>query len=280
MEAVASHKPQTVVIRPPSGFSALRLKELSEFRELLYFLTKRELQIRYKQSLFGISWAVLQPLAMAGIFSLFFGLLAKLDSGGVPYPLFVLAALIPWLYNSQSVSQATVSLVADAELVGKVYFPRLVVPLSRAISFLVDLGVTVAVLLVLMVVYGQPFLFTTPLVLPFLLLAFTVAVGAGLFFAALNVRYRDVGVAIPLVLQLWLFSSPIVYPSSLVPGDWKLLYALNPMSTVIDGTRWALFDTVGPSGLAMVISVAAALTLLAGALVYFRRAETFFADII
>lgn len=269
-----------IVIRPPTGWGTLRLRELSEFRELLFFLTKRELQIRYKQSLFGISWAILQPIAMAAIFSLFFGLLAELDSEGVPYPLFVLAALVPWLYNSQAVSQATTSLVADASLIGKVYFPRMVVPLSRTISYLVDLCVTIVVLLALMVLYGTSFQATTPLVVVFIALALIVATGAGLLFSALNVRYRDLGVAVPLLLQIWLFSSPVVYPSSLIPGNWQYLYAINPMSTVIDGVRWSLFATEGPALGAVAISVVAAFALLLGSAMYFRKAETFFADIV
>ena len=223
--------------------------------ELLFFLTKRELQIRYKQSLFGISWAILQPLAMAAIFSLFFGLLASLDSEGVPYPLFVLAALLPWQYNSQAVGQATSSLIADSGLIGKVYFPRMVIPLSRSISYLADLCVTMVILLVLMVVYGEPFRATTPVIIPFLVLAFIVATGAGLLFSALNVRYRDLGVAVPLLLQMWLFSSPVVYPSSLIPAKWQYVYAINPMSTVIDGIRWSLFGTEGPALGAIAISV-------------------------
>jgi lipopolysaccharide transport system permease protein len=270
----------SVTITPPSRWGGFGLREIWGARELLYFMTKRELQIRYKQSLFGVSWAILQPLIYAFVFALFFGRLAKVPSEGFPYPLFALTALVPWIFLSQSVSQAAASLVGDANLLGKVYFPRLVIPLAKVMSFLTDLLVALCVLIVFVFVYGE-----SPsvgmLALPgFLLLALVTALGAGTLLATLNVRYRDVMVAIPLMVQLWLFATPVIYPGSLIAGNWKYVYALNPMVSVIGGVRWAFLGADAPELGTVAVSVVAALTLLVAGAVYFRRAERFFADII
>jgi lipopolysaccharide transport system permease protein len=271
---------QELVIRPPSRWGGLALSEMWAYRELLFFLTKRDIQIRYKQSLLGVTWAVAQPLGLAIVFYIFFGRLAKIPSQGLPYPVFALGALVAWNFTSQAVSQAALSLVSDANLLSKVYFPRLLVPVAKIGSLAVDLVVALCVLAVFMAGY----LIAPPvqlLVLPaFLLLGAIVALGAGTFLAAVNVRYRDVGVALPLVLQTWLFVTPVVYPASLVHGAWQYVYALNPMVTVVSGCRWALFDTPAPPVTGVLISIAVALIVLAGALVYFRRVERFFADII
>ena len=270
----------TVVIRPPTGWASLRVLDLWEYRELLYFLTKRELQIRYKQSVFGVSWAVLQPLVLAFIFALFFGLLADVPSEGLPYPLFALAGLVPWLFVSQTVSQSATSLVGDANLLSKVYFPRLVIPLAKALALLVDLVLALVVLVVFALAYGvAPG--TEALALPaFLLLALVTGAGLGILLAAVNVQYRDVGVATPLLVQAWLFATPVIYPGSLVTGKWEYVYALNPMVSVVGGVRWALLGAPAPELAPVAISVGAALALLAAGIAYFRRTELFFADVI
>jgi lipopolysaccharide transport system permease protein len=270
----------SLTITPPSRWGGFGLRELWDARELLYFLTKRELQIRYKQSLFGVSWAVLQPLVYAFVFALFFGRLANVPSDGFPYPVFALSALVPWIFCSQAVSQAAASLVSDANLLGKVYFPRLAIPLAKILSFLFDLLIALCVLGLFVALYD-----VTPseglLLLPaFLLLAFLTAVGAGTLLATLNVRYRDVTVAIPLIVQLWLFATPVIYPGSLIEGGWRFVYALNPMVSVIDGVRWGFLGAPAPELATVAISTAVAALLLFAGIVYFRRGERFFADII
>jgi len=269
-----------VVIRPPGRWGDLRLGELRAYRELLYFLTKRELQIRYKQSLFGVAWAVLQPLAMMAIFSIFFGHLAGLPSEGIPYPVFAFSALVPWTFVAQATSQAALSLVSDANILSKVYFPRLLVPTARVLSLLVDFAIATTVLFGLMALYGLTPDWTAVALVPLALLALVTALGVGTFLATLNVRYRDVALAVPLGLQLWLFATPVVYPANLVTGVWEYVYALNPMVSVVSGTRWALLGTDAPALGAVAISVTAATVILCVALLYFRRAERFFADII
>lgn len=269
-----------VVIRPPGRWGDLRLGELGAYRELLYFLTKRELQIRYKQSLFGVAWAVLQPLALMAIFSIFFGHLAGIPSEGIPYPVFAFSALVPWTFVAQGTATSALSLVSDANILSKVYFPRLVVPTARVLALLVDFSIATAVLFILMAIYGIAPDWTALAILPLALLAVVTALGVGTFLATLNVRYRDVALAVPLVLQLWLFATPVVYPANLVTGAWEYVYALNPMVTVVSGTRWAMLGTDAPSLVSVAISIAAAAAILCVALGYFRRAERFFADII
>jgi lipopolysaccharide transport system permease protein len=280
-DTTVASAPERVVIRPPRGWSELRLRELWEFRELLYFLTKRELQVRYAQSLFGISWAVLQPVVLAAVFSLFFGVLSDFDApADLPYPVFALAGLVPWFFFAQSVNMAASSLVADANLLTKVYFPRLALPLARVLALTVDLCIAVAVLLAVMVLYGVGFSWAVLLAPAFLLLALIAALGVGCLLAALNVRYRDVATATPLIVQIGLFVSPIIYPSELVPGAWKYVYALNPMVTVIEGLRWSLLGNPDPNLAVYAVSVASALALFIAGFVYFRRTEQFFADVI
>jgi lipopolysaccharide transport system permease protein len=278
---VGAHSaPVELVIRPPGRWQGLGLRELWQYRELLYFLTKRELQVRYKQSFVGIGWAILQPLAMTFIFALFFGRIARIPSEGIPYPVFALTAVVPWVFFSQAVTQSSPSLVADANLVSKVYFPRAVIPMAKVLSLLVDLTFALLTLAGLAYVYGVGLEPTAPLATPFLALALATAFGVGLFFAGLNVRYRDVAVGLPLVVQLWLFASPVVYPSSLIGGAWQYVYSINPVVSVIDGIRWAVLGTPAPQLGAVAISVASASLIVAGAVVYFRRTERSFADII
>ena len=267
-------------IRPPSGWGGVGLADLWDYRELLYFLTKRELQVRYKQSFFGVAWAVLQPVALAFIFALFFGVLAKVPSQGVPYPIFALAGLVPWVFVSQSVSMAASSLLGDANLLSKVYFPRLVLPSARVLALLLDLVISTGVLIVFTLIYGVSLRAEIVLLPAFLLLAVVTAVGIGVLLSAINARYRDVAVAVPLMIQIWLFATPVIYPGTLITGAWRYVYAINPMVSVIGGVRWALFGGEAPLVGAVAISVAVAVIALVGGVVYFRRSEHYFADFI
>jgi lipopolysaccharide transport system permease protein len=276
----AGERDHELVIRPPGRWGKLALSDVWEHRELLYFLTKRDISIRYKQSLLGVVWAVAQPLSLALIFWVFFGRLANVSSDGVPYPVFSLAALISWNFASQGVTQAASSLVADQNLLSKVYFPRLVVPLARISSLAVDACVALGVLAAFMIGYAIAPPIQVLLLPAFLALGAVVAFGLGTFFAAINVKYRDVAVAVPLLVQMWLFLTPVVYPASLVGGAWQYVYALNPMVAVVGGARWALLDTPAPSTASLLISIAVAVVVLIGALAYFRRVEQFFADVI
>jgi lipopolysaccharide transport system permease protein len=270
----------TIVIRPPAGWGSLGLAELREYRELLYFLTKRELQIRYKQSFFGVTWAILQPVVLAFIFTIFFGILADVPSEGVPYPVFALSALVPWLFVSQTVGQSALSLVGDANLLSKVYFPRLVIPLAKAFALLVDLVIALVVVVICAVIYGHPPGVEIAALPAFLLLGLVVGAGLGILLAAVNVQYRDVAMAIPLFMQVWLFATPVIYPSSLVEGSWKYVFALNPMTSVVEGSRWAIIGTPAPELATVLISTAVAVVVLLGGLVYFKRTELFFADVV
>jgi len=270
----------TVTIRPPRSWGDLRLRELWSSRELVYFLTKRELQIRYKQSFFGIAWAVLQPLGMAFIFALVFGHLANVPSEGIPYPVFALTALVPWLFTAQAVTQGANSLVLDANLLAKVYFPRLVIPLSKVIAFAFDLAVALGVVIAFAFVYDVGIEWRILTIPAFLLLGALTTLGVATLLAAINVKYRDVLLAVPVIVQVWLFASPVIYPSSLIPGDWQYVYALNPMVTVIDGVRWAILGVSAPELGTAAVSVASALLIAAVAIVYFRRTEQFFADLV
>jgi len=270
----------TITIRPASGWLALNLAELWEYRELLYFLIWRDLKVRYRQTAIGVAWVVIQPLVTTAIFAVIFGRLAGLPSEGVPYPVFVFAALLPWQMFSGAISRAAVSLVSNANLVTKVYFPRLLVPLAAVLSGLVDLTVFLVILAGMMGWYR-----VTPswavLTLPLLVLVVVLAaVAIGILLAALNVRYRDVQQAVPFLIQIWFLASPVAYSASLVPaGPWRVLYNLNPMTGVIQGFRWALLGKGPPDPLTW-ISLAATVVLLVGGLLYFRRFEDSFADVV
>jgi lipopolysaccharide transport system permease protein len=267
-------------IRPPGRFSGVGLREIWAYRELLYFLTKRELQIRYKQSYLGFAWAIVQPVALTFIFALFFGRLAGLSSEGIPYPVYALAGLVPWIFTAGAVNGATGSLVTDANLIGRVYFPRAVIPTAKMLSLVLDLVVAFVFLIVFALAYGVDPHWTTFYIPLFVALNFAVVLGASLFLSALNVRYRDVFVAIPLLIQLWLFLSPVVYSGALVTGWWRYVYALNPMASVLTGFRWALFGTHFPGTGPLLVSTATALVVLVGAGLYFRRVENYFADVV
>jgi lipopolysaccharide transport system permease protein len=265
--------------RPSRGFRGPGLRELWRYRELGGFLALRDLRVRYKQAVFGAAWAVVQPLAGVLVFTLVFRRLAKVPSDGIPYPLFAFVGLSVWSYHASSVTRATQSLVGNAPLVTKVYFPRLLVPLAAVLPGLVDLALSLLTLGVLLVVYE-----TVPtvavLTLPIWVLALVAtSFSVGLWLSALNVQYRDVNQAITLFVQLWLFVSPVAYPSSMVEGGWRFLYALNPMAGVIDGFRWALVRGPQP-GPAVLVSMAVTLVLLVSGILYFQRTERRFADVI
>ena len=272
--------PAAIRLRPSRGWRSLGLGELWQYRELLYFLVWRDVKVRYKQTLLGASWAILQPLVAMVVFSLFFGRLAKMPSDGVPYPIFSFAALVPWTFFANGLIHSSASLLAEQNLVKKVYFPRLAIPLATVLAGAVDFALAFLVLVGMMLFYGM--LPTLALVwLPLLLLlAFVTALGAGLWLAALNVRYRDVRYVVPFLVQIWLFATPVVYPSSLLGEPWRTLYAINPMVGVVEGFRWALLGTGSAPGAQLVVSAAVAALLLLGGAYYFRRVEREFADIL
>jgi lipopolysaccharide transport system permease protein len=274
-----------IIISPPRRWSSLDLGELWTHRELIYFLTKRELQVRYKQSFFGISWAVLQPLIYGFVFALFFGVVVKVPvPGGLPYAVFAVAGLVPWLFTAQAIQNGSTSLVQDADLISKVYFPRLALPISKALSLLIDLAIALAVVIVVTLVYGVEIAPTVYLVPAFLILGVITAFAIATLLAAVNVKYRDVQVVVPMLVQILFFVSPVLYSGTLVGDEagkaWSYIYSINPMATVVDGMRWALLDQPLPGTANILISVASATLLLIGALLYFRRAERFFADVI
>lgn len=269
-----------VRIEASKGWAALRLHELVEYHELLYFLVWRDIKVRYKQTALGATWAILQPVLTMVVFSVFFGKLARVPSDGVPYPIFSLAALVPWTFFSYGLNQASNSLVGSAQLIRKVYFPRLVVPISSVLAGLVDFVLAFAVLVGMMLWFGVPPTSRCVWLVPLLLLAFATALGVGLWLSALNVRYRDVRHTLPFLTQFWMYATPIAYPSSLLPEPWRALFGLNPMAGVVEGFRWALLGTdTTPSPMILVSSLVAAALLVGGAF-YFRRMERTFADVI
>jgi len=269
-----------ITIRPSRGWFNLKLRDLWEYRELLYFLVWRDVKVRYKQTVLGAAWAIVQPFFTMIVFTVFFGRLAKVPSDGIPYPIFAYAALLPWQLFAHSLSESSNSLVANQQLITKVYFPRLVIPISAVIAGLVDFGIAFVVLLGMMLYYG---IFPTVAVLTFpffVCFALVTALAVGLWLSALNVEYRDVRYTIPFLTQFWLFATPIAYPSSLIPGQWRILYGLNPMAGVVEGFRWALLGKSGGFGPMVIVSLLAVIVLLAGGLIYFRRMEKTFADIV
>jgi lipopolysaccharide transport system permease protein len=268
------------ILRPASGWRSLGLRELWEYRELFYFLTWRDVAVRYKQTVLGIAWAVIQPFMTMVVFSLFFGSLAKIPSDGVPYPIFSYAGLVPWMFFANALNQSSNSLVANANLITKVYFPRLAAPISTVLSGVVDFVFAFLVLLGMVLYYGLVPTWNALWLPLFLLLAIVASLGAGLWLSALNVQFRDVRYAVPFLTQLWMFATPIAYPSSLLSEPWTLLYALNPMVGVVEGFRWALLGTATAPGLSVVASSSVALALLIGGALYFRKMEKSFADMV
>jgi lipopolysaccharide transport system permease protein len=271
---------ELTVILPTRGWRALDLVELLRRAELLRFLIWRDLKVRYQQTLLGGLWAILQPLAAAAVFTLVFGRLARIPSEGVPYPLFSLTGLVIWTFFTGAFGNAVGALVNNRQLVSKVYFPRLILPLSAALGGLMDFAVAFAALLAGLVLFGFGVPWTAVFVLPLILIALGAAIGLGAGLGAINVRFRDVRALMPLFVQLWLFLTPVAYPASLAPAAWRPLLGLNPMAGVVEGFRWALLRA-GPAPVELVaVSTASALVLLVGGLVVFRRMERHFADII
>ena len=273
-----NHEP-TIIIKPRPGLS-LKLKELWEYRELFYFFIWRDIKVRYKQTVIGAAWAVIQPFMTMVVFSLFFGKLAKIPSENLPYPIFAYSALVPWTYFANSLTNATDTMVANQRVITKVYFPRIILPVSAVLSGLLDFTIAFVVLIVMMLFYGiHP---TSNIVyLPFfLLLTIATALAVGFWTSAANAIYRDVRYVVPFLIQFWLFASPIAYPSSLVPGKWRVLYGLNPMAGVIEGFRWALLGKGEPPGPMLAVSIFVVLLIFAGGILYFRRMEGTIADVI
>lgn len=269
-----------LVIRQTKGWKLLDLRELWAYRELMYFLTLRDIQVRYKQTVIGIAWAVLQPLAMMVVFTLFFGKLANIPSDGLPYPLFALAGLLPWQLFSRAISESTGSLITDQRLITRVYFPRVIVPIATTLAALADFAISALLFVGLLLAFGfspGPAVLWMP---AFVLLALVTTLGIGFWLSALNVEFRDVAHIVPFLNQLWLFITPVVYPSSLVPSSWRTLYGLNPMAGVVEGFRWALLGAgEGPSRM-MAVSSLVAVGLFVSGMAWFRRRERTFVDTI
>jgi lipopolysaccharide transport system permease protein len=267
-------------IAPSRGWVSLGLGELWQYRELLYFLTWRDIKVRYKQTALGASWAIIQPFFTMVVFSLFFGRLAGVPSDGIPYPVFSYAALVPWTFFANGLNLSSQSLVGNANLITKVYFPRLAIPLGTVLAGVVDFLLALVVLALMMAYYGI-FPGAEALWLPaFFFLAFTTCLGMSLWLSALNVKYRDVRYAVPFLIQFWLFATPIAYPSSLLSEPWRSIYAVNPMVGVVEGFRWSLLDVATAPGPVIAVSSLAALSILLSGAFFFRRTEKTFADVI
>lgn len=268
------------IIRPSRGWVPIDLRDLWAYRELLVFFVWRDVTVRYKQTVLGLAWAIIQPVFVMVVFSVFFGHLARIPSDGVPYPVFAYSGLVPWMYFSNALSSASNSLVQQERMITKVYFPRLVLPLSATLAGLVDFAIAFSVLLGLMFYYGiVPTIAIVSLPL-FVLLAAATAWSASLWLSALNVQYRDVRHAISFVIQFWLFATPIAYPTSLVPERWRALYGLNPMAGVVEGFRWALLGTGQAPGPLLGVSLLSVAALMVGGLFFFKRLERTFADVV
>jgi lipopolysaccharide transport system permease protein len=269
-----------VAITPQHGWLEIGWRDLWGHRELLYFLVWRDVKVRYKQTVIGIGWAVLQPALTMIVFTLFFGKLAKIPSNGLPYPVFYYAGLLPWTYFATALGSATSTLVEHQRTITRVYFPRLILPLAAVVPALVDFAISFLLLVAMMVYYHiapGPAVLALPV---FLLLAVLTALAAGLWLAAMNAVYRDVRYAIPFLTQFWMFASPVVYPSNLVPTKWRWVYGLNPMTGVIESFRWSLTGHGQPPSLLLVASAVAVLALLLGGLIYFQRMEGTIADVV
>jgi len=280
-ESTEAGRPGWIVIEPESAPSSLRLGELWAYRELLGLFAWRDVTVRYKQSVLGILWALLTPLVTVVLFSLIFGRLANIPSDGIPYPIFCYAGLLPWLFFAQSVQRATASMVAERNLLTKVYFPRLIVPISSTLAPLVDLAIASSILVAMMAWYGVAptprALYLVPLCLAW---AWLVAIGVGTLLSAFNVYFRDVGQMIPFLIQMWMYASPVVYPTSLLPERLRWIHALNPIVGVIDGIRFALFSQGEPPGRAILVSLTVSIALVAIGIACFARMERSFSDVV
>ncbi len=266
-------------ILPLQQLPAIGVRDIWAYRELLCFLAWRDLKVRYHQTILGILWAVLKPCSMVIVFSVFFGWLSRMPSDGIPYPLFVLSALLPWQLFAHTLSGTSHSLVSNQHLITKVYFPRLIIPISAMAIGLADFGIALLVLIAMLMYYHLPILpqiLTIPI---FMLLSIATALGVGLWASALNIRHRDIGHALPFVTQLWFFATPVAYPISLIPASWQTWYGINPLASVVEGFRWALFGSGGGGGHMLIFSFFISSTLLLSGLYFFRRTEQTFADV-
>jgi lipopolysaccharide transport system permease protein len=267
-------------IEPSKGWVSLRLEELWAYRELLYFFVWRDIKVRYKQTVMGVSWAIIQPIFTMVIFSLFFGRLAQVPSDGIPYPIFSYAALVPWTFFANALTQASNSLVLHADMLKKIYFPRLTMPTATVLAGVVDFVLAFSVLLLMMLFYGMMPTINVIWLPFFLLLALITSLGVGLWLSAMNVQFRDVRYTVPFLTQAWLFATPIAYPSSLLDEPWRTLYGINPMVGVVEGFRWALLGTDTAPGPIILVSTFVAIALLVSGIYYFRRMEKTFADVV
>lgn len=273
-------EPRVTIVRPVRTGPGLGLQELWEFRELLYYFVWRSIKVRYKQTALGASWAVLQPLLTMLVLSIFLGRFARVPSNGIPYPLFAYAGLVMWGFFTSALTQSTQSIVEQQAMITRVYFPRILLPISGVLAATVDMLLSLPVLIALMVFYGvapSRAVWTLPV---FLLLATLAALGIGLWLSALNVRYRDVRYAIPFLIQLWFLSTPVMYSASVLPGRWRVLYGVNPMAGVVEGFRWGLLGGAEPPGRLIIVSVVMILMALAAGFQYFRSTEPTFADVV
>ncbi|MGH7801908.1 MAG: ABC transporter permease [Thermodesulfobacteriota bacterium] len=268
------------IIRPSQGWVPLELRELWEYRDLLYLFVWRDLKVRYKQTIVGASWAIFQPFIAMVVLSIFFGKLIRVPSEGIPYPIFAYTALVPWMYFVNALTQSSNSLLVNNMLITKIYFPRLIIPISTVITGLLDFVIAFAILLGMMLIYGTvptAAIWTLPF---FILLTIATALALGLWLSALNVEYRDVRFILPFLTQIWFFITPVAYPSSLVPEPWRAIYGLNPMAGVVEGFRWALLGKAQPPNMILVVSAIVVIGLLIGGLYFFRYKEDKFADVI
>jgi len=280
MSTVSHNQVPTLKITPPRRWVSVDFRELWEYRELLYFLIWRDVKVRYKQTALGAAWAVIQPFFMMLVFSLFFGRLAKVPSDGTPYPVFTFCALVPWQLFANALTESSNSLVGNQNLITKVYFPRLVVPISAVLSGVMDFAIAFVLLVGMMFYYGIVPTWAIVTLPAFILLEILTALGVGLWLSALNVQFRDVRYTINFLVQFWLLATPVAYPSSLIPEKWRVLYGLNPMAGVVEGFRWALLGKAAPSGPMLLVSIVVVLLVLFGGVHYFRRMEQQFADVV
>lgn len=274
------HQPETIFIKPSSGLAALNLRDLWTYRELVYFMIWRDVKVRYKQTMLGAAWAIIQPVLTMLVFTFIFGTVAKLPSEGIPYPIFSYTALLPWGLFTAALNTASRSLTSNQNMVTKIYFPRLVLPLASVLGGLVDFAIAFVILIILMIYYKvtpTAAIWTLPL---FLLLTVITALGVALWLSAINVQYRDVNYVLPFLTQFWLFITPVAYSAKVISGKWSIVYSLNPMAGVVNGFRWALLGTNTGPNLNMIISIAVAFTFLISGLFYFRSMEKTFADTI
>jgi len=278
---IESKLPPETIIEPSKSWVPLNLKEIWAYRELLVFMIWRDIIVRYKQTLLGATWAIVRPVSSMVVFSLFFGQLANMPSDNLPYPIFNYAALLPWTFFANGLTRVTGSIVGSSGLIKKVYFPRLIIPLSGVFGGIPDFALAFLVLIGMMVYYGIYPSWASIIWLPLLLLLASItALGIGLWMAALNALYRDVGHVVTFIVQLWMFATPIVYPASIISEPWRTIYGLNPMVGVIEGFRWSLLNSGNPPGLMVLLSTIVSVLVLISGLFYFRRMEKTFADVV